>query len=494
MRSLLIRLSAVALCLALFASDAAAEAALSPDEIASVDKLVRKALGESGVPSASVAIVRDGQIAFAKAYGLRRLDPREAATPQTRYRIASVSKQFTAAAVLMLVDERQVSLDDPVAAYLPEIKPNSATVRQTLSHTAGFANFWAVDYVAPALMSPTTPQAIVDRWGATQPDFAPGSKWNYSNTGYAVLGRLVERRTGRSLANFLQGRVFNRLGMTSAADMDGRPPGPNDARGYTRAALGPPREATALAAGWTFGAGELAMTAGDLARWDISILDRDLLSSASYDAQARESKLTNGDATGYGLGMFVDRSGGHRRLRHNGDLPGFWTENRVYPDDRAAIVVMTNGSYGASPHAVIANGIETVLLGSRVAPPDSPPTPGQIVGLIYNGIKNGSLDRSGFTPSLDAYLSGQTLADYRASFQELGDPLDFTPVGNDQSDHLSSHTWIGTWANAKLAITLKLRSDGKIEEFYALPVWQSGTNPRPLSSSSAAPAPARPGS
>jgi CubicO group peptidase (beta-lactamase class C family) len=326
-----------------------------------------------------------------------------------------------------------------------------------------------VDYLPSELKRPTSAQAIVERWGAAAHDFPPGSKWNYSNTGYVVLARLVERVSGQPLGEFLHDRIFAPLHMTSAEDVDGKPMGGADATGYARFAIGPPREASLPAGGWTLGCGELAMDASDLARWNISIIDQSLMSRAAYAAQLSETKLNDGTGTGYGFGVFLDTVRGHRRVHHNGILPGFWSENRIYPDDRAAVTVMVNASYGGSPHAVIANGIEKLLiLEQSGAAPAASPT--DMALRLYDQIGAGALDRSLLTEDANEYLSGQALSDYRQSFAQLGQPLAFMSVGSEQTAGVTANTWLAVWPKAKLIITLRTRPDGKVEEFFAYPV------------------------
>jgi len=439
-------------------------------ESSKVDQLVSTTLAGSGVPSASVAIVQDGRIVYAKAYGARSVEPRQPATVTTRYRIASVSKQFTATAVLMLADEGKISLDDPLAKYLPELgEGDGVTVRQALSHTAGYPEFWTLDYVTPEKKRATTPEAILQRWGKDKLDFEPGSRWSYSNTGYVILGRLVEKVSGQPLGAYLNTHIFAPLQMTSAQDVDGKSRGAADAMGYSRYALGPPREAAPPAAGWTFSCGELAMTATDLAKWDISMINRTLMSSTAYSAQFAEAKLTDGAGVGYGAGLFVDKAQGHRRVRHNGDLPGFWTENRVYPDDRLAIVVMINGNYGGAPHVAIADGIERLLLPAEKSSTPSP-APGSVVRKIYAQIRTGSLDRRMLTADASDYLSGTVLTDYQRSFARLGEPLILASMVSESSGGSTVNSWLGVWPSGKLVMVLRTRADGAIEEFMASPV------------------------
>jgi len=252
------------------------------------DKTVTDLLAKSGAPSASVAIVRDGKIVYARAFGNARLDPVMAATPQMRYSIGSISKQFTAAAILLLAEEGKLTLDDKVVRWLPELtRAKDVTIRQLLSMTSGYQDFWPQDYVMPMMMKPVTPQEILTGWAKIPLDFEPGTKWQYSNTNYVIAGMIAEKVAGMPLLDFLRARVFNPLKMTSVSNTDEAPLGDGDPMRYLRYAAGPPRVAPKEGRGWMFAAGELAMTAHDLALWDISVIDQSILQPASYRALDR---------------------------------------------------------------------------------------------------------------------------------------------------------------------------------------------------------------
>jgi D-alanyl-D-alanine carboxypeptidase len=161
------------------AASAQTDAALA----ARVDSIANQVLKATGVPSATVAVVTHGRVAYANAYGCAKLDPCVTATPDMRYAIGSISKQFTAVAALLLQQDGKLSLDDPVSKFIPGLtRGNEVTVRQLLSHTSGYQDFWPQDYVMPMMLTATTPQAIADRWGKQPLDFTPGSRWQYSNT------------------------------------------------------------------------------------------------------------------------------------------------------------------------------------------------------------------------------------------------------------------------------------------------------------------------
>ena len=272
MRIALRALACLLLALAVAAPLEAAELPAAARE--TIDRKVADVLKETGAPSASLAVVRDGAIVYAKAYGTARLGPPPlAAASAMRYSIGSISKQFTAAALLLLAEEGRVSLDDRVVRWLPALtRAKDVTVRELLSMTSGYQDFWPQDYVMPPMRKAVTAEAILDGWARKPLDFEPGTKWQYSNTNYVAAGVIFEKASGRPLLEFLRDRVFGPLGMASVTDTDAAPLGPSDPAGYVRYALGPARPAPKEGPGWMFAAGELAMTATDLATWDVSVL------------------------------------------------------------------------------------------------------------------------------------------------------------------------------------------------------------------------------
>src|SRR4051794_15555053 len=188
---------------------------------ANVDKAVNEILTKTGAPSASIAVVRDGKLAYANAYGLATLEPKTPATPAMRYSIGSISKQFTATAILMLAEEGKLSLNDKVVRWLPELtRAKDVTIRQLLSMTSGYQDFWPQDYVMPGMLEPATAQQIADTWAKKPLDFEPGTRWQYSNTNYAIAGMIAERAAGMPLVDVLRQRVFTPLQMTSVFDTD----------------------------------------------------------------------------------------------------------------------------------------------------------------------------------------------------------------------------------------------------------------------------------
>lgn len=205
---------------------ALAQTSLAVDSIppglkAKIDAAAQQVLDKTGVPSASIAIVQRGKIVYTQAYGKARLDPPLDATPDMRYSIGSISKQFTAAAMLLLQQQGKLSIDDPVSKYLPSLtRANEVTIRMLLSHTSGYQDYWPEDYLMPPMAQPTTAQHILDTWGKKPLDFEPGTKWQYSNTNYVIAGHIIEQVSGMGVMEFLQKYIFHPLDMRQVWNSD----------------------------------------------------------------------------------------------------------------------------------------------------------------------------------------------------------------------------------------------------------------------------------
>ena len=429
-----------------------------------VARAASEVLTETGVPSASVAVVRDGKIACTLAVGSARLDPKTPAAASMRYSIGSVSKQFTATAILMLAEEGKLSLDDPVSKYLPDLTDaDKVKVRQLLSHTSGYQDYWPQDYVPPFMRTETTSQAILDRWAKKPLDFPPGSQYQYSNTGYVAAGLIVEKAGGVPLVEFLQARIFRPLGMKSVLDIDQSRLTESDATGYQRFGLGPLRVAPKEGKGWLFAAGELAMTAEDLARWNISLMDQKVLKSASYVEMERAVMLTNGVASAYGLGLDVTGPGGRRQLEHGGEVSGFTSTNVVYPDRRAAITVLVNQDAINASGAIVEKVAELLFPGDHVA--DREARAKQIV----EGLQRGRIDRSLFTENANSYFTDAALRDFAAGLSPLGAPVEVEQDRQSLRGGLTTRVFDLKFASKTLEIVERDMPDGKIEQFQINP-------------------------
>ena len=460
------RLAAGALILACLGARPAVSQPLAAAMAGQIDSRVQALLSSSGAPSASIAVVRGGQIVYEKAYGSARVGtPAVPATSAMRYSIGSISKQFTSTALLLLAEEGKLSLDDRVAKWFPDLtRANEITIRQLLSMTSGYQDYWPQDYVMPDMLKDTTPAAIMKGWAQKPLDFEPGTRWQYSNTNYVIAGQIVERVSGQPLSAFLRARVFEPLKMTSVVDTDQAPLGAADPMRYQRFALGPPRQAPKEGKGWMSAAGELAMTAADLARWDIAVMNRTVLKPSSYGELEREVLLASGAPTGYGLGVNVAVTGGRRQISHGGEVSGFTARNEIYPDEKVAIVVLVNiDANNASGEIArrIANRLFTESSDSRGAVDQAR----QIVA----GLQRGEVDRALFTANMNAYFTPQALRDFADSLAPLGEPSSFSQSTQGLRGGMVLRRFAITAGGRNLSVTAFYMPDGKIEQFLIAP-------------------------
>ncbi len=434
-----------------------------------IDAAVAKVLAKTGVASASIAIVEGGKLAYAQAYGFSNLERKQPATTAMRYKIGSNSKQITATAILLLSDEGKISLDDPVSRFFPDLtRANEITIRELLSHTSGYEDYYALDYVAPYMAQPTTPEKIMDTWARKPLNFDPGTQWQYSNTNYVIAGAIVEKLTGQSLIDFIRTRIFEPLGMRSPIDADRQPWSKEDPTGYTRFALGPPRVAQPEGANWIFAAGELAMTPSDMALWDISLMNGTILKPELLKQLTTEVHLKNGAGTGYALGLGIGRSDGHRVWSHGGGTSGFISSNTTYPDDRMAITVFTNADHPASHE--IAQEIEHILRSPNVDP--NAPKALALVEKVYQQLSEGELDRSLLTSDANAYFTDQAIADYAASLKPLGPPSSFKETGASERGGMSYRFYRLQTKSQALTLSTFITPQGKLDQFLIYPAPQ----------------------
>ena len=430
---------------------------------ARIDRIADDVLVERGVPSASIAVVKGGKLVYTQAYGKSLLEPPTKAEPGMRYSIGSVSKQFTAAAILLLQEEGKLTLDDAVGKYVPGLtRGNEVTIRQILSHTAGYQDYWPEDYLMTPMMRPETAQQILNTWAKKPLDFEPGTKWQYSNTNYVIAGEIVEKASGQKLMQFLGEHIFHPLGMTSVWDSDEVKLTSPDATPYIRYALGTLRLAPKEGRGWMFAAGELAMTAHDLALWDESLIAETVLKPASYKQMFTEVKLNDGKGTKYGLGVEVTKRDGHRSIEHSGEVTGFVSDNEVLVDDGVAVAVLTNHMSGGADEIA-------QLVATAVAGLDTQTEPEKQALTIYRDLQKGHIDRSLLAPNLNDYFSPQAVADFRDSLAPLGEPLTFKQEDEELRGGMTFRAFRIVYPGKRLSLTTYTYPDGKLEQYLVSP-------------------------
>jgi CubicO group peptidase (beta-lactamase class C family) len=316
-----------------------------------------KPLVTSDSPGVAVAVIRDGQVIFARGYGLADLKTRTPITASTNFRLASVTKQFTAMAIMLLVHDGKLRYEDTLTKIFPEFPPygSAITVRSLLNHTSGLKHYEDIYDRQIAGIPPAEVAQLHDRdvlrmlEQQSSGDFAPGSRWEYSNSGYAVLAMIVERISGEPIETFLAKRIFAQTRMShTVAYVRGENEVPNRAFGYRKSEKNSWEFADQSPTSAVLGDGGIYSSVEDLAKWDKALQQHTLLSAKELQPAVTPVrvpggvKLPDGAPGEYGFGWFLNPYKGHRRMWHYGDTSGFHTTIQRFPDDNLTIVILAN--------------------------------------------------------------------------------------------------------------------------------------------------------
>ncbi len=309
------------------------------EEGVNLDSLFHDYSGD--VPGASVIVIRRGKVVFRKAYGMANLEERIAATSDTHYRLASVTKQFTAAAILTLADQKKLSIDDPIRRWLPSLPPyaDAITIRHLLTHTSGLIDY---EDVIPSGTTKQLKDAGVLRLLETQTStyFAPGTSYRYSNSGYALLALIVEKASGQRFADFLHDRIFAPLGMkTTVAHEEGISTVVHRAYGYSREGERWKRTDQSLTSA-VLGDGGIYTSVDELVKW-IRALESGRFAEAWVPRVDTDVKGVR-----YGFGWRIGEHDGRRVVSHTGESIGFRNALVRFPDEHLAVIVLTNRDEG----------------------------------------------------------------------------------------------------------------------------------------------------
>ncbi len=375
---------------------------LSGAQVASIDRFVTAEMARTHVPGAAVGIYSRGKILLAKGYGLSNVELDVPVKPQTIFQSGSVGKQFTATAIMMLVEQGRISLDDSITKYFPGAPASWKPIRvkNLLSHTSGLA-----EYETDARTAPNGPfylrldfmeDQLLKKIEALPIENAPGAKWNYRNTNYVLLGILIHRVTGMFYAQYLAQRIFKPLGMTSTRLISDKDIIPNRAAGYqwengalkNQDWVSPTFNSTAD--------GALYFNVLDLAKWDAALYTTRLLSASSLKRMWTVFRLNNGkpNPANYGFAWRIGSQNGHRVLEHSGAWQGFTCNISRFPDDSLTVVVLTNLDAGhARPwyiSPVVAGLADAPLMPEKLtAIADQQPRAGTSLSSLLDAISTG---------------------------------------------------------------------------------------------------------
>lgn len=442
--------------------DLLADAANSTSINDKIDQVVELAIKEFNIPSVSLSIVKEEKLFYKQAYGYAQLEPKVLAKAHMPYRIASISKQFLAVSILLLAEEGKLKLDDPISKYLKNVNQKYViTIRQLLSHTSGLQDYFPQDYTPPYMLQAIEPKEILTKWGTKSLDFTPGEQFQYSNLGYIAAGLIIEKVTKRPLSEFFHKRIFKPLEMNSAIDAsDAKQINPLHelVKGYFVYALGPHHREQYEGFGWLFGAGGLSMTAEDLSKWNIAILQEKLMSRKSYAEFEKEVLLSNGMGTNYGLGVGLDKVKGQRVLRHSGEASGFTSQNIVFPESGMSVSIFVNQA-ATSASRIIADRICDILLESISLENIND------VQKMIESLQKGQIDRSKLTENANFYFSSQAIEDYKNSLALLGSIKTVNQISSSLRGGMKSRILKVSFDSKIITVMLIEKFDGMIEQF-----------------------------
>jgi CubicO group peptidase (beta-lactamase class C family) len=336
------------------------KARAADDLSAKADVAVEAQRQAQKIPGVSLAVCRNGKIVKAAGYGLANVELDVPARPETIFQTGSVGKQFTSMAVMMLVEEGKLDLDDKLTKYIPESPAiwKDVTIRHLLTHTSGIADYGGEeDAMGKGVINfrkDYTEEELVQAFAKMPMDFAPSAKWSYSNTGYVLLGIVIHRVTGKFYGDFLQERVFHPLGMTSTRIISEADIVPHRSSGY-RLAKGKLKNQEWVSPTLnTTADGALYTNVLDLAKWDAALYTTKLVKQSSFDALWTPVKLNDGKTYPYGFGWSLEAKNSRRAVSHDGAWQGFTMSIARYLDDRLTVIVMTNlDSDNSKPEKIV---------------------------------------------------------------------------------------------------------------------------------------------
>lgn len=483
---------------------------LSQADRSKVDAAIQHVMDATKVPSVSVGIARGGKVVYAKASGAAALprnvgiqhgegtamtlsvstEPAKPALATMAYPIGSISKQFTAACILLLQERGKLRLDDPVAKWFPDFtRANEITVRNLLTHTSGYSDYAPQDYTIPAWTKPIKPLHLITEWAKKPLDFNPGTRWEYSNTNFQIAALIVEKASAMRFHDFLWQNVIEPLHLQGVLDLD-TDRDKLQVRGYEQHALGPMRPAILEAPGWYYGDAQLAMPVGTLLAWDESIVHRTLLKPESYDAMETEFLLKDGRGSHYGLGVFVRTlPSGKRMIYHSGEVGGYVANNVIALDDDIAYAALTNEE-ASSAAGRITNALRPILLPNvaapaaapkpeqsnvpSAAPPASPTATPRLdaedhMATLLTSLQEEHLDRTLLTADANFYFSDETLHDFAESLAPLGAVERVHKTGESLRGGMTFRSFQITFAKGKASLTTYALPNGRLEQFLVGP-------------------------
>jgi CubicO group peptidase (beta-lactamase class C family) len=472
MRNLLVKSSVTLFCAAWLAAGISSSPA---DESTKVDSYVRGEMQREQIPGLALGVYRDGKIVKAEGYGIANLEWDVPVKADTIFQSGSVGKQFAATAVMMLVEEGKVGLDDPLRKYFPDAPETwkDIKIRNLLSHTSGLGEYESGPRTKPDgpfyLRLDMTEDELYKRITAMPMDFKPGEDWSYRNTNYVLLGIIIHRVTGKFYGDYLQERIFQPLGMTSTRIISDRDIIPHRAAGYELVKgelknqdwVSPTFNSTAD--------GTLYFTVLDLEKWDAALYTERLLKRSSLEQMWTVMKLNDGkpNKANYGFAWEITEINGRKMIEHGGAWQGFTCNISRYVDDKLTVVVLTNLDAGHAQPGKIAHTVAGLyvpaLMPVEIKPiEDKEPQTTQLVQTLLQEIASGKTDQGRFTAELRAKLFPEAMDGMSDYLKELGPLKSLDLIKRGDEGRQRSYQYRANYEHISLFLSLQLTKDNKI--------------------------------
>jgi CubicO group peptidase (beta-lactamase class C family) len=436
---------------------------------ASVNKYIAATVRSGSIVGLSAAIAQDGVVRLAGAYGKSSLASGTPVTTNTLFAVGSVTKQFTAACILLLAQEGALSVNDKVAKYYPALtRARDISLLDLMNHVSGYADYYPLDFVDSRMESPIAADDLVAQYAGRALDFEPGTQWSYSNTGYVILGRVVEKAGGQPLGEFMRRHIFEPLGMEHSV-FGPAVAGQDFAQGYTRFALGPPAPARTEARGWLEGAAGLSTTALDLVKWDMALIQGRVLNDPSYALMTTPRQLSQGRAREYGCGIGVAIISNTIVLRHEGQISGFTAWNIIVPATRSAVVVLSNcEEWDALDHLkdVLAN---LIMPGPPWIPRIQGPDAGVAATAFVRALQAGRVDRSRLGEEFNRYLTAEKVRGAATRLKSFRAPVRAEVLRRSERGGMEVAEVRLVCKKGVLSVLLYRTPDGRIQECLIQP-------------------------
>lgn len=438
-------------------------------DVSAIDAYLARQVKDKGFVGLSVAIVREGKVVLARGYGQTAFQNGAAVTTSHLFAAGSITKQFTAAAILLLAEEGKLSLDDKVSKYYPRLtQADTITLHDLMSHTSGYPDYYPLDFVDRRMMRPIDLDALLARYAGGELDFKPGTRWSYSNTGYVLLGRIVEKVSGQSFGEFLQSRIFKPLGMEQSIFEPKGEARKMVAQGHTAFALGDPESAILEADGWIHAAGGLLISPLDLAKWDLALMDGKLLRPQSYKTMITPHRLADGRATNYGGGVQINQREGDTLIAHNGAVSGYLAYNTMLPRTRSALILMVSCDHldaGSLNRSLFDLLLHADAPRAPAVPVIKGPKPAEVGLDMLHQFQKGEIDRSGLGEEFSIYLNDNRVQAGKDRLKALGEPEKVEVEAVAERGGMEVAVLRFTFKSLKMKGMLYRSTDGKIQQF-----------------------------